>query len=50
MARFLEEAGFVNTIHGFQMRRVQAMAAPSVAEDLDNDAEADDGPQISESA
>jgi hypothetical protein len=46
----LEEAGFVNTVHGFQMRRVQAMAAPAVAEDPDNDADADDEPQISESA
>jgi ATP-dependent helicase Lhr and Lhr-like helicase len=50
LARFLEEAGFVNTIHGFQMRRFPSMPAPTAAEDLDNDAEADDEPQISESA
>jgi ATP-dependent helicase Lhr and Lhr-like helicase len=49
LARFLEEAGFVNTVHGFQMRRVHSIAAPVAAEDLAED-EPDDEPQISESA
>jgi ATP-dependent helicase Lhr and Lhr-like helicase len=50
LARLLEEAGFVHTVLGFQMRRIQSIAAPAAAEDLADDAEPDDEPQISESA
>jgi ATP-dependent helicase Lhr and Lhr-like helicase len=52
MARFLEDAGFVNTVLGFQMRRVHAIGAPVVADDSSEpagDAEEDE-PEISESA
>jgi ATP-dependent helicase Lhr and Lhr-like helicase len=40
MARFLEEAGFVNTALGFQMRRVAAIAL--TAADDDGEAQSED--------
>src|ERR1700723_3129994 len=48
LARFLEDAGFVNTVLGFQMRRVHSMGAPALEEPLDS--VEDDEPEISESA
>jgi ATP-dependent Lhr-like helicase len=52
MARFLEDAGFVNTVLGFQMRRVHALGVPVVAEDSSEPAGdvEEDEPEISESA
>jgi ATP-dependent helicase Lhr and Lhr-like helicase len=51
LARFLEEAGFVNTVLGFQMRRANTIAAPTpVDKAADGDDDADDEPQISETA
>jgi hypothetical protein len=50
LARFLEEAGFVNTVLGFQMRRVNTIAAPTPVDDSADDDDLDDEPQISESA
>jgi hypothetical protein len=54
LARFLEEAGFVNTVLGFQMRRVNTIAAPTPTptpvDDSADDDDVDDEPQISESA
>ena len=51
LARFLEEAGFVNTVLGFQMRRANTIAAPTLVDKAaDGYDDADDEPQISESA
>ena len=49
MARFLEDAGFVNTVLGFQMRRVHSIGTPVIAGDGEEDAEEDER-EISESA
>ena len=49
LARFLEDAGFVNTVLGFQMRRVHSMGAPALQEEPLDSVE-DDEPEISESA
>ncbi|HEY4877893.1 MAG TPA: hypothetical protein VIH97_02095, partial [Candidatus Acidoferrales bacterium] len=50
LARFLEDAGFVNTVLGFQMRRAQSIAGPAPVDDSIDDDDADAEPQISESA
>jgi len=51
LSRFLEDAGFVSTILGFQMRRVRSIETASVtSSDSEDDAEADGEQQISESA
>jgi len=54
LARFLEQAGFVNTTLGFQMRRVSPIASETSSDALDasaNDAEADDlDPEITGTA
>ncbi len=56
LARFLEEAGFVSTVMGFQMRRIHSIAAPVASADaagLDAAELAEDDedePEISESA
>ena len=51
LARFMEEAGFLDTVLGFQMRRVHsiggAVAAPEATELAEDD---EDDPEISESA
>ncbi len=39
LAGFLEEAGFVNTVLGFQMRRVASIALPSAAIDEEEQSE-----------
>jgi ATP-dependent Lhr-like helicase len=50
LARFLEDAGFVNTMLGFQMRRVHSMGAPTLQEEPLDSVEDDDEPEISETA
>jgi ATP-dependent helicase Lhr and Lhr-like helicase len=50
LARFLEDVGFVNTVLGFQMRRVQSISTPAPTKDSDEPVEDDDEPEISESA
>jgi ATP-dependent Lhr-like helicase len=56
LSRFLEEAGFVSTVMGFQMRRIHSIAAPVASADaagLDAAELAEDDedePEISESA
>ena len=49
LARFLEAAGFVSTVLGFQMRRVHSMTAPSRDDDPIDNAD-DNEPEISETA
>src|ERR1700678_899251 len=49
LARFLEDAGFVNTVLGFQMRRVQSIGTPAHEEEPLDLVEEDDEPEISES-
>jgi ATP-dependent Lhr-like helicase len=44
MSRFLEEAGFVSTALGFQMRRVSPAALPEESP-ADRDSEEDDIPE-----
>jgi ATP-dependent helicase Lhr and Lhr-like helicase len=48
IARYLEEAGFVNTTLGFQMRRITPIALAAAAEQIEP--EDDDVPGISETA
>src|ERR1700683_814279 len=55
LARFMEDAGFVNTALGFQMRRVSPLLAPAALTDpidLDDSAETaeDESTELSESA
>jgi hypothetical protein len=50
LARFLEDAGFVNTVLGFQMRRVHSIGAAPREEEPPDGVEADDEPDVSESA
>jgi ATP-dependent helicase Lhr and Lhr-like helicase len=49
LARFLEDAGFVNTVLGFQMRRMHSIGTPAPEEEALDSVE-DDEPEISESA
>jgi ATP-dependent helicase Lhr and Lhr-like helicase len=48
LARFLEDAGFVNTVLGFQMRRMHSLGTPARQEETL--VEDDDEPEISETA
>jgi ATP-dependent Lhr-like helicase len=50
LARFLEDAGFVNTVLGFQMRRMHSIGTPAPEEEALDSVEDDDEPEISESA
>jgi ATP-dependent Lhr-like helicase len=51
LARFLEDAGFVNTTLGFQMRHVTPIAAPFDAGEAESESDGDeDAHGISESA
>ena len=50
IARFLEDAGFVNTTMGFQMRRTSPIPLPAPAETAVSESEADDPEDVSESA
>jgi ATP-dependent Lhr-like helicase len=50
LARFLEDAGFVNTVLGFQMRRTHSIGTPAREEEALDSVEDDDEPEISESA
>ena len=49
VGRFLEEAGFVNTAAGFQMRRVAPVALPS-DHNAETEDDSDDDPDVSETA
>jgi ATP-dependent Lhr-like helicase len=50
LASFLEDAGFVNTVLGFQMRRARPTGAPALQEEPLDNVEDDDEPEISETA
>ncbi len=50
LARFLEDAGFVNTTMGFQMRRTLPIPLPAPPEHVESESEADDPEDVSESA
>jgi ATP-dependent Lhr-like helicase len=50
MARFLEEAGFVSTMQGFQMRRVAPIALPAPEQNEISEADEDDATGVSETA
>ena len=47
LARHLEEAGFVNTVLGFQMRRVTPIVAPEQSNEDDSDDEESPGVEVS---
>ena len=50
MARFLEEAGFVSTMQGFQMRRAAPIALPAPEQNEISEADEDDASGVSETA